>query len=363
MFWWYIGGMSLSVGIVGLPNVGKSTLFQAITKKQVDCANYPFCTIDPNVGVVKVPDERVEKLAALSGSAKKVYATMEFIDIAGLVKGASQGEGLGNKFLANIKETDAILYILRCFKNEKIINTQTEINVLDDKEILDTEMALKDLAMADKIIFGLEKKIRANDKEAEKEGGVLKKARDFLEKGLVLIDQNWEEEEAKILNSHQFLTIKPRLYLLNGGADEIPENIKDLFKKNEWRFLTMDTLIELEAIDFSGEERISLGLEKEPQINALIRESYQLLNLITFLTTGEDETRAWTLKKGKTIREAAGVIHSDFEERFIRADVINWQDLLEAGGYEKAREKGLIKTEGKEYIAQDGDVVVIKSDA
>ena len=355
--------MFLSIGIVGLPNVGKSTLFQAITKKQVDRANYPFCTIDPNVGVVKVPDERVEKLASLSGSAKSVYATIEFIDIAGLVKGASQGEGLGNKFLANIRETDAIVYILRCFRNEKIINTQTKIDVLEDKEILDAEMALKDLAMADKIISGLEKKIKANNKEAAKEANILKKARDFLEKGTVLADQNWEKEEVKILNNCQFLTMKPRLYLLNGSVKETPDDAISVFKKNDWHFLRIDTLTELEAADFSREERISLGLSKEPQINALIKESYKLLNLITFLTTGSDETRAWTLEKGKTVRQAAGVIHSDFEERFIRADVIGWQELIRAGGSEKAREKGLIRTEGREYITQDGDVIVIKSDA
>lgn len=355
--------MSLSIGIVGLPNVGKSTLFQAITKKQVECANYPFCTIDPNVGVVKVPDERVDKLAELSNSAKKIYTTVEFVDIAGLVKGASQGEGLGNKFLANIKETDAIVYILRCFKNEKIINTQTEINILEDKEILDTEMALKDLASVDKMVSGLQKKVKANDKEAAKEVEVLEKARVFLEKGAVLIDQNWKEEEIKALNNYQFLTMKPRLYLLNGGEKETPEETIELFKKNNWRFLVVDTLVELETTDFSSEERVSLGLPKEPQINALIKESYELLNLITFLTTGKSETRAWTLKNGKTIQQAAGVIHSDFEERFIRADVIDWQELIKAGGYEKAREKGLVRTEGREYITKDGDVVVIKSDA
>ena len=355
--------MSLSIGIVGLPNVGKSTLFQAITKKQVDRANYPFCTIDPNVGVVKVPDKRVDKLAELSQSAKKIYTTVEFVDIAGLVEGASKGEGLGNKFLANIKETDTIVYILRCFENEKIINVQSRIDILRDKEILDTEMALKDLASVDKIIGGLQKKIRANDKEAAKEANVLEKARVFLEKGVVLIDQDWKEEETKIINNYQFLTMKPRLYLLNGNEKDISEETIELFKKNDWRFLVIDTLTELEAADFSGEERESLGLPKEPQINALIKESYELLNLITFLTTGKDETRAWTLKKGKTIQEAAGVIHSDFEERFIRADVINWQDLLKVGGYEKAREKGFIRTEGKEYITRDGDVVVIKSDA
>lgn len=355
--------MPLSIGIVGLPNVGKSTLFQAITKKQVERANYPFCTIDPNVGVVKVPDERVDKLAELSSSAKKIYTTVEFVDIAGLVEGASKGEGLGNKFLANIKETDAIIYILRCFKNEKIINVQSKIDILRDKEILDTEMALKDLASVDKIISGLQKKIRANNKEATKEANVLEKARVFLEEGIVLIDQEWKEEELKIINNYQFLTMKPRLYLLNGGAKDISEETIELFKRNDWHFLIIDTLTELETTDFSEEERESLGLSKEPQINALIKESYELLNLITFLTTGSDETRAWTLKKGKTIQQAAGVIHSDFEERFIRADVIDWQELIKAGGYERAREKGLVRTEGREYITRNGDVVVIKSDA
>lgn len=355
--------MSLSIGIVGLPNVGKSTLFQAITKKQVERANYPFCTIDPNVGVVKVPDERVDKLAELSGSAKKIYTTAEFVDIAGLVKGASQGEGLGNKFLANIKETDAIVYILRCFRNEKIINTQSEINILKDKEILDAEMALKDLSSMNKIIGGLEKKIKANNKEAVKEANILKKARDFLEKGAVLIRQDWKDEELKTLNSYQFLTMKPRLCLLNGNEKDISEKTIELFKKNKWRFLIIDTLTELEATDFSGKERMSLGLPEEPRINALIKESYKLLDLITFLTTGRDETRAWMLKKGKTIQQAGGVIHSDFEEKFIKADVINWKELIEAGGFEKAREKGLIRTEGREYITRDGDVVVIKSGA
>jgi len=367
--WWYIknnkifNSMSLSIGIVGLPNVGKSTLFQAITKKQVECANYPFCTIDPNVGVVKVPDERVDELARLSNSAKKIYTTVEFVDIAGLVKGASQGEGLGNKFLTNIKETDAIAYVLRCFPNKKIINTQSKVNILEDKEILDTEMALKDLAVIEKRIEGLQKKIKANNKEAAEEMNVLKKAYDFLEKGSVLIGQDWNKEEIKILKNYQFLTMKPRLYLLNGDEKDILEETKELFKKNNWSFLIINTLTELEAADFSSEERVSLGLPKEPQINALIKESYKLLNLITFLTTGKDETRAWTLKEGKTIQQAAGVIHSDFEERFIKADVVGWQELIEAGGYEGAREKGLIRVEGREYITADGDVVVIKSDA
>jgi len=345
--------MPLSIGIVGLPNVGKSTLFQTLTKKQIDRANYPFCTIDPNVGVVTVPDERVEQLAQLTKSAKKIYTTIEFIDIAGLVKGANEGEGLGNKFLANIRETDAILYILRIFKNDNIINTQDQIDPIGAKEILDTEMALKDLAT-------LEKVLKSKDLKGIE---AIKKAIDILERGN-LLSGNISEQEEEILKQYQLLTLKPRLYLLNGNEKELTSEVKEKFEKNNWPYLLIDTLNEFEMSELAEEEKEDLGISSQDSgLDSLIKKAYQLLDLITFLTTGSDETRAWTMKRGGLAPQAGGVIHTDFEKNFIKAEVINWQDLIKVGGTAQAREKGLIRTEGKEYLVQDGDVIEIKHGA
>jgi len=355
--------MSFSIGLVGLPNVGKSTLFKTITKKQVDIANYPFCTINPNVGVVAVPDERVDKLAQLFNSEKKIYTTIEFIDIAGLVKGANKGEGLGNKFLANIRETDAIIYILRVFKNSDIISVHDSIDPIRDKEILDTEIILKDLETIGKRTEDLGGEAKSGKKEAIKEFEVLKNATGVLNEGKILSEQNFALEDKKILNKYQFLTMKQRIYLLNGKDEEVDAKIIETFKKNNWPYLIIDLAAELDLADMTIKDRKDLGITAEPELDLLIKKSYEILGLITFLTTGPDETRAWTLRKGQTAPEAGGVIHTDFERCFIKADVINWKDLLNCNGYAKAREKGLIRTEGKEYIVQDGDVIEIKSNA
>ena len=347
--------MSLSIGIVGLPNVGKSTLFKTLTKKPVLIANYPFATIDPSVGVVLVPDERVDKLAELSKSKKKIYATVDFVDIAGLVKGASEGEGLGNKFLANIRETDAILYVLRAFKNADIVNTQNDVNPLRDKEILDVELILKDLETINKRIESLQGDVRQNKKEAVKVMAVLAKAKEFLSQEKVLIEQSFTDDEKEILKSYQLLTFKPRLYLLNGELKEISADVGRLPNS-----LVIDLASEYEAEGLTKEERVELGLPELSETDVLVKKSYELLNLITFLTTGEDETRAWTINNGDTAPIAGAAIHTDFENKFVKAEVVFWQDLITAGGYPKAREQGKLRTEGKEYVVKDGDVIEFK---
>jgi len=343
--------MALSIGIVGLPNVGKSTLFKTLTKKQVLIANYPFATIDPNVGVVLVPDERIDKLAEFSKSAKKIFATVDFVDIAGLVKGASEGEGLGNKFLANIRETDAIVYVLRVFVNADIVNTQNDINPLRDKEILDVELILKDLETLEKY--------KTKD---TKESAVVAKAVGFLKEQKVLVEQSWVETEMDILKNFQLLTLKPRLYLLNGKPEDVGEDLLKTLRgaSGQENYVIVDVGTESEAEDLSRQERVELGLSELSSTDILIKKSYELLGLQTFLTTGEDETRAWTIHKGDKAPQAAGVIHTDFEQKFVKAEVIFWEDLLKMGSYAVAREKGLIRTEGKEYVVKDGDVIEFK---
>ncbi len=357
--------MSLSVGIVGLPNVGKSTLFKLLTKKEVDIQNYPFCTIEPNVGIVAVPDERLASLSQNFHSHKTVPAVIKFTDIAGLVKGASVGEGLGNQFLSHIKETDAILHVARCFKNEKIIHTENSINPLRDIGIINTELILKDLEQAEKQIIKIEKEARAGNKEAILESQVLKEIKDFLNKELTLADYLKEKYERLpdfiklFIKNSEFLTAKPIIYILNSANPEDSEETKNALQKNGRNYLTINFKEELELSELSENEKQELDI-RESALPNLIKKSYEILGLITFFTTGEDETRGWTARQGAKAPEAAGKIHSDFEKKFIRAEVVNWKKLLECGSYAAAKEKGLLRVEGKDYIVQDGDVLEIK---
>lgn len=331
--------MSLSIGIVGLPNVGKSTLFNALTKRSVPAENYPFCTIDPSVGIVAVPDERLEKLNEFSHSAKKVPAAVEFVDIAGLVKGAAEGEGLGNKFLSHIRETDAIAEVIRIFEDPDVIHVAGKVDPLSDIGVIELELALADLDTVRKRLANVEKDVKAHKKEAVAEQALLERLVAALEAGKPASGITLSEAEAPMLKSLHLLTAKPVLYVLN--MSEATPNKEEILQKIPGAYVLVDPVF-------------GKGL------GDLITKSYELLGLITFFTTGEDETRGWTIRTGSTAPEAGAAIHTDFRDRFIKAEVVFWKDLLESGSYAAAREKGLVRTEGKEYIVKNGDVIEFK---
>ena len=361
--------MALAIGIVGLPNVGKSTLFNALTKKSVPAENYPFCTIDPSVGVVAVPDERLYQLAEFSHTKKTIPAAVEFVDIAGLVKGASEGEGLGNQFLAHIRETDAIAQVVRIFDDSNVIHVDGKVDPVSDIETINLELILADMQTVTKRLGNIEKDVKRGDKGATQEKDVLLRIQEGLEAEKLAREVSLNDEELAILRSMHLLTMKPILYVLNkkaGGKnldeikDERYEKLLAYLQARNAIFVIVDAGVEHDLSQLEGEEkemfRAELGV-KDDGINDLIKKSYELLGLEVYFTTGEVETRAWTIKKGSTAPVAGMAIHTDFKDKFIRAEVIFWKDLLDVGSFATAREKGMMRIEGKEYIVKDGDVM------
>ena len=352
--------MSFQIGIVGLPNVGKSTLFNAITKNQVEAANYPFATIDPNVGVVAVPDERLAKLATQEKSEKVVPTTIEFVDIAGLVRGASTGEGLGNQFLANIRECDAIMEVVRVFENDDIIHVAGRVDPKSDMETIAIELQLADLQNIEKRLESVAKGAKSGDREFVVKKEVLEKYKIALEKSLMANTVQLSDEEKKYSKDIQLLTTKPFLYIGNSEYDLSTKKYKHNIAPLPNPSIYIDAKLESELAQLEDSERTEylkeLGLP-ESGLDQIIKAAYTTLGLITFITAGPKESKAWTCPKGTKAPQAAGVIHTDFEKGFIRAECIQWDKLLEAGGYSQARDKGWLRVEGKDYTIQDGDVV------
>lgn len=347
----------LKVGIVGLPNVGKSTLFNALLKKQVaESANYPFTTIEPNVGVVEVPDERLAKLAQTVKTEKIIPAAVEFVDIAGLVKGAAEGEGLGNKFLSHIREVDAVAHVIRVFQDPNVLRSESSTEPKSDIETINTELILADLETVAKLIFNAEKDLKAKEKGAEKRLAELNKVREALSQGQLAKDI---EIDGEIALGLPLITIKPTIYVFNAAEADLKKEVDFQFEPK----VVISAKIESELAELNQEEQkdylAELGLS-ESGLERLIKESYKLLGLITYFTAGEKEARAWTIKNSTKAPAAAGVIHTDFEKGFIKAEVINWAKLVEAGGWNEAREKGWVRLEGKDYIFQDGDTTIFK---
>lgn len=358
--------MSLTAGIVGLPNVGKSTLFNAITKQKILAANYPFATIDPNVGVVIVPDERIDRLSNMYNPKKTIATSFEFTDIAGLVKGASQGEGLGNKFLSHIREVDAICHIVRCFEDSNVIHVEGNVDPIRDIEIINLELAIADLEIINNRIDKIKKKAQTNrDKEALVEVACLEKCKKALEENIPLRMINFTEEEYLLIKSYSFLTIKPVIYLANVKEDELnTENkyvklVEEYAKSENAEVIEICAKVEEDLIDMSEEEKEEM-LEmigvSESGLNRLIKKAYSLLGLKTFFTVGPDEVRAWTFKDGMNAKQCAGIIHTDFEKGFIRAEVTSYEDLIAYGSELKVKEAGRARLEGKDYLMQDGDI-------